>query len=208
MAVALPVGRPERAVGNCRGAADLGWRVCVGHHVTGCVCVLPGPGLLRVVVAEPLSDTCPRGLRERLVALTGELLAAGAGPTESAERLVRRADEGRRTAPQAGLTVLDLLADGQVHVACRYAPSTVHTTAGRLTLLPALPGTGEATARLHPGDHLLAYSGTFLEAVPPGMLAGLPDRPGLDSCTLWHALSAGCDPLGPAPDLAVITRNP
>lgn len=208
MAIALSAGRLPSALDDCPGVIALGWRICFGHRATGCVGAVRGVDRLRVVVAEPLSDTCPRGVRERLVGLAGELLVAGAGLTESADRLVRHADEDRRTAPQAGLTLLDLLPDGHTHVVCRYAPSTVHTTEGGLTLLPELPGTGEATARLAVGDHLVAYSGTFLEAVPPGVLAALPDRvPGADSCALWHTLAAGCDPRGPAPDLAVITRT-
>ncbi|HEX5496585.1 MAG TPA: hypothetical protein VFX70_18645 [Mycobacteriales bacterium] len=211
MAIVLPVGRPKYAVEECPGANGLGWRICVGHQATGCVGVLPGADRLRVVVAEPLSKTCPRGLRQRLVGLAGELLAAGAGLAESADALMRHADEDRRTAPQAGLTLLDLLPDGEALVACRYAPSAVHVTADGLSLRPAMPGTGNATVTLARGDHLLAYSGTFLEVVPPGILADLADLPGrraeLDSCGLWHTLAAGCDPLGPAPDLAVITRT-
>ena len=88
MAIALPVDRPRGGFENRPWVAGLGWRVCVGHRATGCVSVLRGADRLRVVVAEPLSDTCPRGVRERLESLAGELLGAGAGLSESADRLV------------------------------------------------------------------------------------------------------------------------
>ncbi len=146
MTIAPSLERPWHTVEHRPGVAGLGWRVCVGHRATGCVSVLRGADRLRVVVAEPLSDTCPRGVRERLESLAGDLLLAGAGLSESVDRLVRQVDEGRRTAPQAGLILVDLLAGGHVHVVCRYAPSAVHLAADGLALLPDPPGTGEATA--------------------------------------------------------------
>lgn len=195
----------------------VGWNVCLGRHTGRLVKLLRAQDRLRLVIGEPLSDQPSADLAPRVIGLARTLLFARLDPDQTVDRLAALTiwpELGEASAPRLSIAVADLFADGVVEVACRYAPSVLRATAGGMLELlpPSLPDKIAGSSRLDSGDHLIAYSASFLGALPPETLSALPNRAQAhsDPCGLWNELAASrasSRDRGTPADLVVLTRS-
>lgn len=184
-----------------------GWQVCLGRNPGRLVRLIKAAQRLRLVVGEPLLDDSSAPHIWQVFDQVHTLLDASPG------EVVDRVADG--PVPWLSITIADLRPDGNVTVACKYAPSVLHVrSSGSIGLLPGASGPDHAGAWLDEGDHLVAYSASCLGSLAPQTLADLPHlgHAHTGPCGLWEDLmasrasSSSADQGTPA-DLVVITRS-
>jgi hypothetical protein len=154
--------------------SHLGWLLCSGRAGAGLTEVVPSRSRLRVLVGELPTDRAAEDVSRELRGAARNLLGVAAELSEVADALGTWVSG--RTGGRPSLALVDLYDDGRADIVCRSAPSLLLQTADHIDILnPAMLGNAEVGTTLTPGDRLFACSASFLEAVPPRVLATLPD---------------------------------
>ncbi len=202
----------------CFASPNDGWSVCLAAWDHGVGVRSRGAGCTRVVLAE----TSTRGRRIDLSAIVeraaARLLDAGMSAKDSLEALLLLASRqsggrlgGRRPGPS--MSVLDLHGSGVVEAAGRLVPPVLHMPArGPARCYQIGEQEDPHRLRLAPGDHLAAFTSSFVRLASENLLASIPDRARAeaDPCRLRDQLGADADMQssgGQMPPLVLVVRT-